>query len=163
MGPPRLLPDRALPRYAYLPGRFPHPVRDPDGHSYGMPEGASDPEALLWGIDLFDQGYHWEAHEAWEPLWFAAERGSPLRSLTKGLILLAAAGVKVREGKPVPALRHADRAVALLRCATGDAAATFEKAAGLSPAALAERIETSWCGPLRTQGSADPRFVIQAF
>ncbi|TGQ49534.1 DUF309 domain-containing protein, partial [Mesorhizobium sp. M1C.F.Ca.ET.210.01.1.1] len=25
-----------------------------------------------WGIDLFNHGYYWEAHEAWEPLWHAA-------------------------------------------------------------------------------------------
>ncbi len=162
MPPPRLLPIRALPRYAYLPGRHPHPVRDPGGHSYGVPEVHHDPDGLLWGIDLFDQGYPWEAHEAWEPLWFAAERGSALRSLYKGLILLAAAGVKVREGKAVPALRHAERAVGLLRGATGDAAEVFRAAVGSAPDKLADRIEAFYCEPLRTRGAADPDLSIQA-
>ncbi len=160
--PRRLLPGRALPPYAYLPGRHPHPVRDPGGHSHGVPEVHDDPEALLRGIDLFDQGFPWEAHEAWEPLWFAAERGSPLRALYKGLILLAAAGVKVREGKSVPALRHAERAVASLHNATGDAAEVFRVAAGLAPDELAEKIEVFYCGPLRALGAANPEFVIQA-
>jgi hypothetical protein len=31
---PRWLPQKRLPPYAYLPGKNPHPVRDPAGHSY---------------------------------------------------------------------------------------------------------------------------------
>ena len=31
---PRYAPDRDLPPYAFLPGRDPHPTRDPKGHSY---------------------------------------------------------------------------------------------------------------------------------
>jgi hypothetical protein len=31
---PRWLPQKRLPPYAYLPGKNPHPVRDPPGHSY---------------------------------------------------------------------------------------------------------------------------------
>ncbi|TIL84374.1 MAG: DUF309 domain-containing protein, partial [Mesorhizobium sp.] len=30
----RWLPEKSFPSYAYLPGRQPHPVRDPAGHSY---------------------------------------------------------------------------------------------------------------------------------
>nr|WP_244447982.1 DUF309 domain-containing protein [Neorhizobium vignae] len=55
------------------------------------------------GQDLFNHGYYWEAHEAWEGLWQAAKRGSQLRAFLKGLILLSAAGVKIREGKRTPA------------------------------------------------------------
>ena len=162
MTPRRLLPGRPLPAYAYLPGRHPHPVRDPGGHSHGLPEVHNDPEALLWGIDLFDQGYPWEAHEAWEPLWFAAERGSALRALYKGLILLAAAAVKVREGKAAPALRHAERAVALLRDVIGDAAEVFRATVRRSPAEMAEAIEVFYCAPLRAVGSTGPELVIHA-
>lgn len=36
---PRLLPKRPFPAYAYLPGRQPHPVRDPAGHSYQVEPG----------------------------------------------------------------------------------------------------------------------------
>ena len=162
MTPPRLLPERKLPPYAYLPGRHPHPVRDPGGHSHGVPEGHDDPDGLLWGIDLFDQGFPWEAHEAWEPLWFAAERGSPLRALYKGLILLAAAGVKVREGKAVPALRHAERAAALLHGVTGDAAEVLRAAAGLTPDELADKVEATYSAPLRTHGSAEANLFIHS-
>ena len=111
--PPRLVPHRSFPTYAYLPGRHPHPVRDTDGHSYGVHlnrDAANAETELYWGADLFDAGFYWEAHEAWEPLWQAALQGSAERSILKGLILLAAAGLKLREDKKVAALRHANRA-----------------------------------------------------
>jgi Domain of unknown function (DUF309) len=100
MLPPRWLPQKSLPPYAYLPGNNPHPVRDPTGHSYHVepiPVAAEAPlisGAFLWGLDLFNHGYYWEAHESWEGLWQVAD--GPLRMLFKGLILLSAAGVKIR-------------------------------------------------------------------
>jgi hypothetical protein len=51
-------------------------------------------------VDLFNHGYYWEAHEQWESLWHACGRKGPVANLLQGLIRLAAAGVKVREGKP---------------------------------------------------------------
>lgn len=118
VGPVRLLPERPLPRYAYLPGKFPHPVRDPAGHSFGAGNDsqlADASEEFVWGADLFNQGYYWEAHEAWELLWQQAESATPQRLFYKALILLAAAGVKLREGKPRPSARHYGRAAAHLR------------------------------------------------
>ena len=66
------------------------------------------------GLDLFNHGYYWGAHEAWEGLWQVADRDGPLRVLFKGLILLSAAAVKIRERKSAAAARHAERAAALL-------------------------------------------------
>jgi uncharacterized protein len=140
---PRLVPERRFPAYAYLPGRQPHPVRDPAGHSYGSEPTAVAAEASLgsdvfrWGIDLFNHGYYWEAHEAWETLWRAPSQSAPLRLLFKGLILLAAAGVKIREGKQAAAGRHAARAAALFRRVTQTPDRRFEAALGASPAVLA--------------------------
>jgi hypothetical protein len=51
-----------------------------------------------FGVDLFNHGFPWEAHEAWEPLWFAAPRERPERALLQGLIHAAAAAVKVKGG-----------------------------------------------------------------
>jgi Domain of unknown function (DUF309) len=105
MLPPRWLPQKRLPPYAYLPGKNPHPVRDPAGHSYHVEpipvaaEASLSSDAFLWGLDLFNHGYYWEAHEAWEGLWQVADRDGTLRTLFKGLILLSAAGVKIRERK----------------------------------------------------------------
>ena len=36
----RYLPGKAFPPYAFLPGRDPHPTRDPEGHSFGREEEA---------------------------------------------------------------------------------------------------------------------------
>lgn len=169
MSHPRLLPEKNFPGYAYLPGKHPHPVRDPLGHSY-----QSDPVALVaveeslsskgfrWGVDLFNHGYYWEAHEAWEPLWHAAKRSTQHRLFFKGLILLAAAGVKIREGKRVAAARHAARAAALFRQVTSLPSRPFEDALGMTPAALAVHAEATVTSPavLREPmlGQPDPVF-----
>jgi len=64
----------------------------------------------LFGIDLFNHGFYWEAHEIWEQLWIACGRSGQEADFLKGLIKLAAAGVKVREGRPIGVQRHASRA-----------------------------------------------------
>jgi hypothetical protein len=112
-----------LPPYAHTPGVTPHPVGDPEGHSHGRrhekvspPESARwrECEPYLWGIDLFNAGYYWEAHESWEAAWIAAGRRGPTADFLKALIKLAAAGVKLREGNPTGARRHLRRAEELL-------------------------------------------------
>jgi uncharacterized protein len=121
--PPRLVPDQPLPPYSYVPGRFPHPIRDPAGHSFGhrgvpLAEFSADQwsrcKPYLLGIDLFNHGFYWEAHESWEAVWQAA-RGEPLLAdFLKALIKLAAAGVKLREQRFLGVLRHSVRALQLL-------------------------------------------------
>lgn len=105
--PSRLVPDRPFPAYAYLPGRNPHPTRDPEGHSHGAvthdpqppdPENWRACRDYLYGIDLFNHGYYWEAHEAWEGLWVACGRQGPTAIYLQALINLAAAGFKARWG-----------------------------------------------------------------
>jgi hypothetical protein len=121
---PRYLPDLTLPAYAFVPGQAPHPISDPRGHSFGVaPEQFAPPDPEAWsscrpylaGVDLFNHGYYWEAHEAWEGLWHACGRSGPTSTFLKGLIHLAAAGVKVREGKPEGVRSHALRAAELFR------------------------------------------------
>ena len=46
---------------------------------------------------MFNHGFYWEAHEAWEALWQAIERKGRRAKLLKGLIKLAACGVKARQ------------------------------------------------------------------
>lgn len=166
MGRPRLLPERSFPRYAYLPGRGPHPVRDPGGHSYGvhpvLVSASLDSEEFAWGQDLFNHGYYWEAHEAWEGLWQRADRGSLLRAFLKGLILLCATGVKIREGKRMPAMRHAGRAGAILRDLTTAPHDHFSYALGMSPGLLADLAEaTAKATPaLRMTAEGQPETVF---
>ena len=153
--PPRYLPARALPPYAYLPhrdpkDRHPHPERDPGGHQRdGAPDpavtGPPDPDAwretpaFLWGVDLFNAGYYWEAHEAWEGLWRAAD-GAAAAALLHGLIKLAAAGVKAGVGNPRGTARHAGAAAELF---TPLAAHGHRRLFGLDPRTL-RRAAEAW-------------------
>jgi len=122
--PRRYVPDAALPPYTYVTGKFPHPTSDPAGHSFGgkvETDDSVDPNAwqccrvYLMGVDLFNHGYYWESHETWESLWIAAGRTGPLADFLKGLIKMAAAGVKAREGRVEGVRRHALRANKLFR------------------------------------------------
>jgi hypothetical protein len=127
--PARLVPDEPFPPYAYVPGRFPHPTADPAGHSFGVapPLPANVVHAnvvsdqwqanrpYLHGIDLFNAGYYWESHVAWESLWLACGRKGMVADFLKGLIKLAAAGVKAREGTPEGVKSHSTRATELWR------------------------------------------------
>ncbi len=74
----------------------------------------------LWGVDLYNHGYHWEAHEAWETLWHAAGRRGPIADFLKGLIKLAASRVKLAEGNAAGAERHLLRAKELFGGLNGE-------------------------------------------
>jgi hypothetical protein len=96
---------RPFPPYRYVPGLHPHPLRDPAGHSYRAhfrldrhppwsPEHWRRIEDWLYGVDLLNRFYFWEAHEAWEGLWASCERQSAPGLLLQGLIQIAAALLK---------------------------------------------------------------------
>ena len=149
---------RTLPPYSYVPGHeLPHPVTDPSGHLYGhtrpapipseslaqlATEPASRRQALaallattplwLYALDLFNEGFYWESHEAWESFWHALGRTSPEAQFVQGLIHLAAACVKIREGRPEGVRRHTQRARTLL----GDLGAARIGDAGVHTAAI---------------------------
>jgi hypothetical protein len=109
MSTTRYAPRLDFPAYAFLPGRDPHPTRDPRGHSYGEeeapprhfePERWRENEAYLFGVDLYNHGYLWEAHEAWEGLWHLAKRDLVQADFLQGLIQCAAACLKVAMDQP---------------------------------------------------------------
>ncbi|MCA9081820.1 MAG: DUF309 domain-containing protein, partial [Planctomycetaceae bacterium] len=114
----------ALPPYTYVPGRSPHPVSDERGHAFGQAS-PDDWTAGDWreccayhaGRRLFAAGYYWEAHEAWEAVWLRLGRKGAEADFVKGLIKLAAAGVKCLEGNAIGATRHARRAAELFAVA----------------------------------------------
>ncbi len=119
---PRYLPEIPFPAYTYVPSRAPHPASS-DGHLQGRTEpsgeviadaGPSHDLAWLRGIDLFNHGYYWEAHEVWEGAWKANGKRGLIADFLKALIKLAACGVKVREGRPNGVVRHAAAARELL-------------------------------------------------
>ena len=99
----RYAPARAFPPYAFLPGRDPHPTSDPRGHSFGQPEEAAaylpsarwrENEPYLFGVDLYNHAYLWEAHEAWESVWHASKHDRVQALYLQGLIQCAAAWLK---------------------------------------------------------------------
>ena len=112
-----MIQNASPPPYTFVPGsKIPHPYRDARGHSYGRkpgPHAALDPQrwadnrGYLWGLDLFNLGFYWEANEEWE----AVARVTPADSLPnlflRGMAKLAASGVKVREMSIHGVRRHA--------------------------------------------------------
>jgi hypothetical protein len=106
---PRYYPQRRFPPYRYVPGLYPHPLRDPSGHSYEAPPRTRratvwEPSAWrtlsewLFGVDLFNAFFFWEAHESWESLWAAKPRDSAPARMLQGLIQIAAALLKIHLG-----------------------------------------------------------------
>lgn len=98
---------RPFPSYRFVPGKAPHPTRDPEGHSYGRdePPVADFGEhnwlktgAYLYGVDLFNHGYWWEAHESWEARWVAAGRRTEIGLFVQGLIQVSVACLKRHQG-----------------------------------------------------------------
>ena len=90
-----------------MPGRSPHPRRDPKGHSYGQPEPkllAFPPEEweraedYLYGIDLYNFAYWWECHEIFEGLWHAVGHDTKQGNFFQALIQFAAANLKLFTG-----------------------------------------------------------------
>jgi uncharacterized protein len=113
-----------FPAYSFVPGGpWPHPNRSPQRHLLGGPTIGKDLSGVekrvryLRGVELFNAGYYWEAHEVWEGLWHAAGRRGPTADVLKALIKLAAAGVKVREGRENGVRTHSGRAALLFASA----------------------------------------------
>ncbi|MBN9121674.1 MAG: DUF309 domain-containing protein [Planctomycetes bacterium] len=124
MGTNRAYQPRPLPSSTYVPGgRRPRPRHDPGLAAVPPIVGDSwrTSDAYLRGFDLFDAGFYWEAHESWEALWHAHGRKGPIADVLKGLIKLAAAGVKVRQGRPGGVRSLAARAAGHFETARGEA------------------------------------------
>ena len=74
---------------------------------------------FLRGVELFNAGYYWEAHEVWEELWHVERRVGPTAEVLKALIKLAAAGVKARERREGGVRTHCHRAAVSFALAAG--------------------------------------------
>jgi predicted metal-dependent hydrolase len=90
----------------------------------------------LYGFDLFNRGFFWEAHEAWESLWHANGRKGPVADFLKALIKLAAAGVKHLERVPRGTATHALRAAQVWQTLADDRVGNDQVFLGLSLRAL---------------------------
>jgi len=115
---PLYAPETPLPAVAYVPGRTARPgaAAHPAPHAAAVPASersasgrtgdraplAASP-AFRHGVDLFNHGFYWEAHEAWEELWLPLPRDGVESALLQGLIQAAAALLKLRTGARSPA------------------------------------------------------------
>ena len=86
---------RPLPASRHVPGRGPRP------------EGGSGDDAFRHGVDLFNNGYWWEAHEAWEAVWMGLAPNSAERHGIQAMIQVANCFLKIAMGQ--------DRAARLIR------------------------------------------------
>jgi uncharacterized protein len=125
----RYQPSRVLPSVPYLPGRSERPVVDEGRAKPGAPhvpaERWAEHAEYLWGADLYNAGFFWEAHEAWEAAWRAAERDVVQHAFLQGLIQVAAACLKGVLGDADAARRIAARALQRLERTQTDAGTPF--------------------------------------
>jgi hypothetical protein len=68
----------------------------------------------LWGVDLYNHGYLWEAHEAWESLWHVAKADRDQADCLQGLIQCAAACLKIPMEQPAGLARLTELGTAKL-------------------------------------------------
>lgn len=101
---------QAFPAYRFIPGENPHPTESPQGHSFDAPsppkvEVIADlwfvNETYLYGVDLYNHGFWWEAHEAWEALWRASKKDMYSKEFIQGLIKISGAMLKWYQKKSV--------------------------------------------------------------
>lgn len=107
-----------FPAYRFIPGRNPHPTANPEGHSYRAPGSPIESISLvfpaewaksrdyLYGCDLYNHAYWWEAHEAWEGQWQLTDKTGIQGRFLQGLIQASACHLKrfVRHEKGVERL-----------------------------------------------------------
>lgn len=97
-----------------MPGRSARPrgplLSEPAAGPIG-PERWGEDVRYLWGVDLYNHGYFWEAHEVWESAWYAAVHDPQHHVYLQGLIQCAAACLKGALGDRDSARRISGRAL----------------------------------------------------
>jgi len=146
--PPRLCPDVPFPPYRFVPGRAPHPFAHDGGWGRGAPRPVPpfvshvdwrNNRSYLFGLDLFNRGWWWEAHEVWEELWHVVEgQDDAQHALLKGLIQLAACALNRERGADPGAERLLTTACAAFAVAGRRAAAARADASRDAQAAKAD-------------------------
>lgn len=123
-GAPARYVQLPLPAYRHVPGLTPHPLTHPGGHSYDqavlppsaacfeLPQSWADCREYLYGVDLFNRAYLWEAHEAWEIPWKVVGSDTLCGRYLQGLIQVSAALLRQHLDTPQGARRLLAKAVA---------------------------------------------------
>jgi hypothetical protein len=116
------------------------------------PERWRDDRSFLLGIDLYHQGYLWEAHEAWEAGFFAA--ADPLhRRFLQALVQIAAAEYQAHRGRGKGVRILAGAAAGKLRTVAG-ATPRGGRVCGVDPHHLLADVERHF-GPALDPSSSD--------
>ena len=103
-----------LPVHRYVPGQS---SRHPEDAFDGIRAQADvDPRNAAWvyGLDLAEAGFYWEAHEVLEAVWLKARTGTPERAMIQAIIQLVNAALKQVMGRDKAALRLCGMVDALL-------------------------------------------------
>lgn len=138
----RYAPELPLPAEPYRPGsgqprpRLPLALpATPVARTLAHPDELASAEltAFRYGVDLFNAGCWWEAHEAWELVWQRCRRTSALGKLLQGLILLAAAQLKGSQRRAAARRELATRALQRLRAGAAVRPASPPLGLGLGP------------------------------
>jgi hypothetical protein len=129
-----------LPGHHHVPGSGSRPDMPP------LAAGKAGPQAFAYGVDLFNRGYFWEAHEVWEAVWLAALPNSARRQGMRALIQMANAGLKREMGRPAAFARLAGEVVVLGRDGDLDEDGLDLKAAVAVFAAFAARLAPDGTG-----------------
>ncbi len=139
----RLCPELPLPTSGFLPGiGMPRPEeRDFSGGPWTA-ENWKDIQPWKFGIDLYNAGFFWEAHEAWEAVWTSWPKDSPEGLLVRGCIQSAAALVKLRGESLAGVKKLSTRSLETLGQATREA--PEGTLLGLDLGTLRSRFETYW-------------------
>ncbi|WP_210387829.1 DUF309 domain-containing protein [Mesorhizobium sp. L-8-10] len=96
---------------AYIPGRGERPGETAfEVYKEGLSESCSIADiaasrAFRGGLEFYETGYYWEAHELWEAVWMCLPQASAERHLLRGIIQLANAGLKRAMDRPAAAER----------------------------------------------------------
>ena len=102
-------------------------------------------EFLRYSLDLFNHGYFWESHVYFEALWNTHGREGNVADFFKGMIKLAAAGVKLTIGQKESAKGHYERAAELFQKVMSEEGPDF---LGFSLETLMENIARTLSGDL---------------
>lgn len=134
----RWQPARALPEHAFVPGRAARVACElPLVRAHVAPERWRDDDDWLFGVDLWNERFLWEAHEAWEGPWRAARCVDERQAaFLRGMIQCAASALHVPMQRPEGLVRLCERGTARLASLRVDESTRFM---GLDVAAFVTR------------------------
>ena len=154
-----------FPAYRHLPGATPHPRRHPHGHAFGQQERTAEPfdparwrssPCYLYGVDLYNFAYFWEAHEVWEAAWKTVEAGALPALFLQGLIQISAALLK-REQRIRDGMESLGRRGFTRLQSVGSVSPAY---CGIDLDEYLRRIEEIFNAGLATGWPADPRILL---